>query len=575
MSAEFASETKPCSARRNLRPPLRLSWIVITSLMALFILGSMFRAGIDRGWDQKIPQEAYGRIVQAIAAVLTQLRSGEHGYALSNTISSELFIRGLTLYPPFLEISGAKAPDNLQSATFIDGVLDRMWRDVWTMRFDDVRGMGADDIGIIDYTDLSFWLFGHHIRSLYYMFFIILASTLFVALVEQRRNPAGQILIVAVLGLLYAICFLSNVFENEPSGLGGVTNPRFLSTLSIIPGLHIVLMLAGRAPFGLARAAAAAYQGAIIFFAMHIRSTAEWVPAGLALVALAGTAFAWRQLRQGSLPSRVAAAVGFQWPALIVLCAVAVGGMAVKASLNETYKRDGWLTQHAFWHSVYYSFLYNPGYYPYYDDLHDHRTGDDMPIAGISIYLKAHPERDTPDIHWPGSKSINYVGMERLLRAAFFSFILEHPRFAFDTFFIYKPRFFIDAVISMYQSEWHRIKTASAIIFVIMIITLGYFIGMSSDIGAFDRAFALLLIMMIPCIAIPFLTLVDHTVITEQVLAIQIAAVLLIALVLGHMVRIVGALFVSGSSRTGSKGAAMAPDTSLAVPTQDRCSHLS
>src|SRR5262249_35034242 len=159
---------------------------------------------------------------------------------------------------------------------FIDQVLDGMWRDVGKMPANDVRGFGADDIGIIDYTHIAFWLFGHQVRAFYYLFFVILGSTVVVAFIERRRDPVGKLIIVAALALLYAICFYAPLFDEDglPTGLGTLTNPRFLSILSVVPGLHVLLVLAERARPTALRVAAIVFQSAVIFLAMHVRATA-------------------------------------------------------------------------------------------------------------------------------------------------------------------------------------------------------------------------------------------------------------------------------------------------------------
>src|ERR1700751_2401244 len=84
------------TATQGSRRLLHCISLLTVGVLALFIFGAMFRAGINYGMDQTIAQDAHGRIAQGIAAVLTELRSKKHGYALSNTIVGELFNRGLT-----------------------------------------------------------------------------------------------------------------------------------------------------------------------------------------------------------------------------------------------------------------------------------------------------------------------------------------------------------------------------------------------------------------------------------------------------------------------------------------------
>src|SRR5215471_7358027 len=63
---------------------------VVVAIIALLIFGATFRAGIDRGMDRLVSWEGYGRILNAIAAVMTEQRFHQGGYALSNCIHNEL-----------------------------------------------------------------------------------------------------------------------------------------------------------------------------------------------------------------------------------------------------------------------------------------------------------------------------------------------------------------------------------------------------------------------------------------------------------------------------------------------------
>jgi hypothetical protein len=503
----------------------------------------MFRAGIDRGMDQTISQEGYGRVVAGIAGVLTDLRTGRHAYAVSDTIVRAISNRGITTDPVIVERLGAKVPDNLRSAVLIDSILDGMWRDVNSMSVDDVRGFGADDIGIIDYTHLAFWLFGHQVRAFYYLFFVILGSSIVVAFIERRRDPAGKLIVVAALAVLYAICFYSPVMdESNPSmGLGTLTNTRFLSLLSVVPGVHILLLLAERARLTLLRALAVAFQSAVIFFAVFIRATAEWISVGLFAAAIVGMILSWRALAGRSFASRIAVVLRPQWPALVVVCVVAAGVTLVTMSLHEVYRRDGWLHQHALWHSIYYSYATHPSYYTSeYFNLHDRKVGDDMPVAGIFLYLNSHPEEDKPDIYL-AEKVLKYSAMESLARAAFFDFAWQHPRFAFEAFFVWKPWAIRKGLSQLLLVEWDSLTFRSASVLVIITVMIGILAGADverSSLGNLARYCVLLSVMLVPCLGIPWLTVADTSAMSEQLFAVQIAILLLVSFAVACLVRL-------------------------------------
>ena len=88
---------------------------VLVALIALFVFGGTFRTGIHYGMDQKVSWEAWGRVLQAISAVMTAERYGEGGYALSDYVVSELYARGFTGDPEIIQKFGLEVPENFQA----------------------------------------------------------------------------------------------------------------------------------------------------------------------------------------------------------------------------------------------------------------------------------------------------------------------------------------------------------------------------------------------------------------------------------------------------------------------------
>jgi len=170
----------------------------IIAVAALLIFGATFRAGIDRGMDQMVSSQGYGRILNAISAVMTEQRFRQGGYALSNCIHDELERRGLTSDREITKRIGVSFPQNLR-ALFLDKVLQDTQRDL--SKLPDqcthaIRGLGADDLGYVDFAKLAFYLFGLHIRAFYYLFFLIYGLSLLVALIERHRDPMGHVYVI-------------------------------------------------------------------------------------------------------------------------------------------------------------------------------------------------------------------------------------------------------------------------------------------------------------------------------------------------------------------------------------------
>ena len=220
--------------------------------------------------DKMVGWGAYGRILHAISAIMTEQRYRQGGYALSSCIHNELERRGFSDNPEVAKRLGTTVPENLR-ARYLDEAIENMQRRDLPQVSDhcalSIRGIGADDVGYVDFAKLAFYLFGSHIRAFYYLFFLIYGLTLFVSLGERYRDLMGQIILLIVAGVIYASCYYSDfLLLPDPGGLGNMLNPRFMPVLALVPGLHLLLMLVDRVPPTWWRVAIVLFQSGIIFF---------------------------------------------------------------------------------------------------------------------------------------------------------------------------------------------------------------------------------------------------------------------------------------------------------------------
>src|SRR5262249_16562398 len=247
----------------------------------------------------------------------------------------------------------------------------------------------ADDLGYVDFTRLAFRIFGVHVRSFYYMFFLLYGLSLFLALFERRHDRLGQGLLVSIVALIYATCFYSNLMFPEPPGLGNMLNPRFMSVIGFIPMVHLVLVAPDRELATAPRVAIVVFQSAMVFFAAHIRASGVWLVAAFAISVAVHFFLA---VRRETVSAAVRNVLPGRWPAIADLAVVFLGLQSVSLSLHPIYRQQGWLQHHAFWHSVYYSLMYHPKYLERFNEMHERAEGDAMPMQAAVAYLRAHPD---------------------------------------------------------------------------------------------------------------------------------------------------------------------------------------
>ena len=417
-------------------------------MLAFIIAGVFFsfRVGLDRGFEHTIGAEAYGRTSFAICAAITDLaHQGLGGHVCNEVVETVLAYAGLTGDNSALAPLGRKYPDNLRDQTLIDGAIRKAISFPITPAHAKFRGSGADDVGLVDFAKLAFTLFGFNLLSLYLTYFTLLSGSVWAFFLAFRdRPPCLAVLAVTVVAHLAIIG--SAILDFTAFTFGTVTNPRFLSAIAIIPGLHIAFSMKDNVCFSWREGLLIAFQASIITFAISIRAVALWVPFGLALFGIA----LWLTRRS---PRHL-----WQFGMLSVIFLAYT--MYTTHSLHPLYGSLGGTGYHSVWHSIYYSLQMHPDWDLKYGASHQHATGDQQPWVGAENYVARHPIQDSDpplylDGHYP-----NYAGMEKYVRSAFVEFARNDPKFVIETFVLHKPLILFSG-LAQYFTDLLHLKGAS------------------------------------------------------------------------------------------------------------------
>src|SRR5262249_12731318 len=221
----------------------RLFLWLAAAIVCLCLLAT-FRIGVDRGFRDSIGDGNWGRILFGVGTAITQMDHGGYGYALSTVIETILKYGGLTDEPKILAPLRVELPSNVRDPALINVAIDKAARFEWPFNPEEaIRGSGGDDLGFVDYVRLSFLVFGHKIESLYYTYFLIFGVSAAVFLWTFRSRPALLMLLV-ITSVAQTILFASNLLASD--NLGSISDPRFLSIMATVPGLHLGCLLLDR-----------------------------------------------------------------------------------------------------------------------------------------------------------------------------------------------------------------------------------------------------------------------------------------------------------------------------------------
>ena len=202
----------------------------------------------------------------------------------------------------------------------------------------------ANELGLADYIYFSFRLFGDKISSQYYFFYLIVAASCLVYVLQFRKSPFLLFLLVIFLGELY---FLENYAHSYGVALKTVSNSRLFSGLSLLPALHILLVLWQRQPPRAFTVTAVTMQSAIVAFLLSCRTEVAWQVAMIAAISC-GIGLSQSRRRGDQKNGRLIDRLVPLWPAAIFLVVVSVYSAVVSMSADQRYAMEP--KAHIIWH---------------------------------------------------------------------------------------------------------------------------------------------------------------------------------------------------------------------------------
>jgi hypothetical protein len=205
----------------------------------------------------------------------------------------------------------------------------------------------GNELGLADYIYLSFRLFGDKISSLYYFTYLVLIASCLVYVLQFRNSPFLLFLLVVFLAEFY---FLENYAHSYGVlALETISNSRLFSGLSLLPALHVLLVLWQRRPFRAFAAVGVVVQGLIYAFLLSCRTESAWQLAMIIAVACGIGLYVLLGLRRREGRSRIGR-LATLWPAAVFVAVVSAYFGAVAMLTDKQYALEP--KGHILWHEV-------------------------------------------------------------------------------------------------------------------------------------------------------------------------------------------------------------------------------
>jgi hypothetical protein len=407
----------------------------------LLLIGCVFCLDVFHGMELRQDQTGFQpiyRLRQSLAIAISRMHDPSLGHYLAyKSVVNVLSENGFAVWDddpgPHLDVAR-------WAVLLTDGpLLDRIIEQAIDAPIDTSLPpeiIQANELGFADYIYFSFRLFGDRISSLYYFFYLIVAATCLVYILQFRSSPFLLFVLVIFLGELF---LLENYARSYDMQMQTVFNSRLFSGLSLMPVLHVLFLHWQRQPPNVFSVAGVIVQSLIFGFVLSCRTEGIWqVAMAAAVVCGSGILLVlqWRSRKRPDLSSWLR----LLWPALTFLIVVSAYSAVISFNADSRYALEP--KAHIVWHEILMGLLstspelrrdYLPDENLTYDDNivymavdHDLKARDDASSPVVRRLPNGDPVVDlAPPAHWND--------YEKLVRSLTLRIVLEHPLAVIET----------------------------------------------------------------------------------------------------------------------------------------------
>jgi hypothetical protein len=399
----------------------------------LLLIGCAFYLDISHGMRLGQDQVAFHpiyRLRQSLAVAISRLHHPAPGkYLAYKSVVDVLDENGFAIFDgepgPHLDLPGWEAL--LADGPKLNRIIQQA-KDVTIDTSLPPEIIQANELGFADYIYFSFRLFGDQISSLYYFFYLIVAVTCLIYIVQFRNSPFLLFLLVIFISELY---FLENYANSYGIQLNTVANSRLFSGLSLVPALHILFILWQRQPPRALTVAGVIVQSLIFAFLLSCRTEVAWQVAMVVAVAC-GIALSPLPLLRGQKPRDLVNRLSPLWPAVILFAVVSAYSAVVSMKADRRYSTEP--KGHIIWHEILMGILStSPELRREYVGSEELTYSDGEVYTAVIRDLKARNDTSSPILRKLGNEDLTIDLMagwrkyEKLVRSLTLRIILHHP----------------------------------------------------------------------------------------------------------------------------------------------------
>jgi hypothetical protein len=407
---------------------LRFGCVALLLLIAC-AFGLDFLHGVRLG-ENHVGFHPIYRLRQSLAVAISRLHDPPlGGYLAYGSVVNVLDENGFALYggEPGAHLDADGWAKLLMDGQRLDGIIQQA-KDVPIDSGLPPQLIRGNEIGLADYIYLSFQLFGANVAALYYFFYLILGASCLLYVVQFRSSPFLLFLLVLFLGEIF---YLETYAHNYGVHYATPANSRLLSGLSLLPALHVMLVLWGRLPLRGGTAVCVIGQSLIFAFLLSCRTEAVWQAAMIVAVAAAIGLVSLLRPQAGQRRARTAG-LATLWPGAVFMLVVSVYFAAIFMRTDRQYTTES--GGHVVWHTVVAGILQvNPDLRREYVGDDSWTNGDRETYIAVIRDLEARHDFSSPVVRKLDNGEVTidllagYGEYDRLARSLALRIILHHP----------------------------------------------------------------------------------------------------------------------------------------------------
>jgi hypothetical protein len=391
--------------------------------------------GIRLGQDQVAFHPAY-RIRQSLAVAISRLHDPSPGkYLAYKSVVNVLDENGFAMFvgEPGQRLNAREWAALLADGPRLDGIIQQA-KDVAVDTSLPPEIIKKNELGLADYIYLSFRIFGDKIAALYYFYYLIVAVSCLVYILQFSDRPFLLYLLAIFIGALY---FLEDYASNFSVPLGSIANSRGYSGLSLLPAFHVLFVFWQRRPPRALAVAGVVLQSLIFAFLLSCRTEVAWQLAMVAAIT-GGVGLSLLPPLRGQKPRALLGRLALLWPAVVFVVTAAAYTTVVSLEVDSRYATEP--KGHLIWHEILIGILSTS------PQLQHEYAGDEKPLYSdglaydaVTRDLKARNDTSSPILRKlpDGDLRVNLMAgsseYDRLARSLTLRIIRDHPMAVVET----------------------------------------------------------------------------------------------------------------------------------------------